>query len=77
MIYKLLASRTLWTFIGMFVFGGLNAVVPNIPPAFQLIVMTLLGILGAYFHINPSTTYNLPADGSSVHTPVDVTSQLG
>lgn len=77
MIYKILTSRTLWTLVGMFVFGGLNAIAPNVPPGFQILVMALLGILGMYFHANPSTTYNLPSDGSSIHNPLDVTSQLG
>lgn len=74
---KVLTSRTFWTVTAMFVIGGVNAILPMIPAGAQTFVMAILAIMAWYFHINPSQTYNLPTDGSSIRNPVDVSSQVG
>lgn len=58
--FKIFQSRTVWTIIGMFVVGGVNAIVPVLSPALQTVVMALLGILATYYKLNPSQTYNPP-----------------
>jgi len=50
-------SRTFYTFVAMFVVGGGNALVPVLPAEYQAIVLAVLGLLGTFFHINPSQTY--------------------
>jgi hypothetical protein len=59
-MYSLLKSRTVWTVVAMFVIGGLNAIIPVIPADLQTGLMAVLGIAAAYFHVNPSQTYNTP-----------------
>lgn len=61
MDYSIFKSRTFWTIVAMFVIGGVNAVVPVLPPDIQTIAMALLGILASYFHFNPSQNYPAPA----------------
>jgi hypothetical protein len=44
----------------MFVIGGGNAIVQVLPADAQAIVMFGLSAMAAYFHVNPSQTYNPP-----------------
>lgn len=67
---KILKSRTIWTLAAMFVIGGLNALVPVVPAGLQTFIVFLLAVLASYFHINPTTTYNLPTDGSAIKNPI-------
>lgn len=60
MNYSIFKSRTVWTLVGVFVIGGLNAIVHVLPPDIQALGVALLTSLAAYFHINPSQTYNQP-----------------
>lgn len=61
MNFSLFKSRTFWTVVVMFVVGGGNALVPVLPAPVQTAAMAVLGIMAAYFHVNPSQTYNPPA----------------
>lgn len=53
-----LQSRTVWTVVGMFVIGGLNAIVPVIPGDLAGLLNALLAGLAIYFHVNPSQNYS-------------------
>lgn len=64
-LQKILTSRSFWTLIAMFFVGGINAIIPVLPSSLQTLLMALLAPLAMYFHTSPSTTYNLPADGTS------------
>ncbi len=64
--WSLIKSRTFWTAVATFIVVGGNSVVGILPSAYQDVAVAILGFLTVYFHINPSTTYNLPKDGSSV-----------
>lgn len=60
MNYSLLKSRTVWTIIFMFLVGGINAIVPILPPDIQSTVMGLLAAAAIYFKTNPSQNYAPP-----------------
>jgi uncharacterized membrane protein len=60
MNYSILASRTFWMIVLMFITGGINAVTQFIPAGLQVVVMGLLSVAATYFHVNPSQTYNPP-----------------
>lgn len=59
MTFSYFKSRTFWTVVAMFAVGGINAIVPVLPPTIQTVATGLLGILAVYFHTNPSQTYNV------------------
>jgi hypothetical protein len=42
----------------MFVVGGINATTNVLPSSIVEPLMALLALLGTYFHVNPSQTYN-------------------
>lgn len=65
MSWSYFKSRTFWTLVAIFVVNGGNAVIPVLPAWAQSLATAGLGMLAMYYHTNPSTTYNLPADGSS------------
>ena len=50
---KLLTSRTVWTFIALFVFHGLQETKPLVPVDYQVWVDLILTVLGLYFRANP------------------------
>lgn len=52
MDYSILKSRTTWTIVAMFVVGGLNAIVPILPPQLQAALEGILAIAAGYFHQN-------------------------
>lgn len=58
MNYSILASRTFWMIVLMFITGGINAVTQFIPASLQVVVMGLLSVAATYFHVNPSQNYN-------------------
>jgi hypothetical protein len=60
MNYSFLKSRTVWTLIFMFVVGGLNGVTNTLPAGIVAPLMGFLSLLGVYFHVNPTQTYNTP-----------------
>jgi hypothetical protein len=60
MSYSIFKSRTVWVFIFMFVVGGVNATTNVLPSTVVEPLMGFLGLLGAYFHVNPSQTYPAP-----------------
>jgi hypothetical protein len=62
-------SRTFWTLVAGFVINVYQAFSTQLPPALVGIADAVVLVLGTYFHVNPSTTYNLPSDGSSIKTP--------
>ncbi len=51
-------SRTFWTVVVLFVINGITGIRALIPPAWLPFVDGLLALLIAYFHVNPSQTYN-------------------
>jgi hypothetical protein len=57
-MYSLLKSRTVWTFAFMFVVGGINALTNVLPPTLDTVLLGAAGLLGVYFKVNPSQTYN-------------------
>lgn len=63
---KLLQSRTFWSLVVLFVVNGYASISGQVPAGVDVIVNLVLTTLATYFHTNPSTTYNLPTDGSSV-----------
>ena len=65
-ITKLLTSRTFLTGIVMWVVTFMPVVSQIVPAQWKPLIDAILTLLMFYFHVNPSTTYNLPADGSSV-----------
>jgi hypothetical protein len=77
LIVKILVSRTFLAALSMFILGGVEATSTLMPHGFYLFISGILTMMITYFHANPTTTYNLPKDGSSVHNPVDVSDQLG
>jgi len=48
-----LKSRTVWTFLALFLINGLNGLSPIITPEQQQILNTILTILGIIFRVNP------------------------
>lgn len=60
MNYSIFKSRGFWSVVGMFVVGGLNAIVPVLPAAVSTVVTGILGFAAIYFHFNPSQAYNTP-----------------
>jgi hypothetical protein len=56
--FSFLKSRTVWTLVALFAIGGGNAIVPVLPPSVQALAVAVLGMLAAYFHVNPSQEYN-------------------
>ena len=52
---QILKSRTVWTFVALFVIGGLGALDTVIPASAKPVVDLALTVLGIYFHTNPST----------------------
>jgi uncharacterized membrane protein len=56
-MYSLVKSRTFWTIVLSFVVGGLNQVLPILPPGVATLATFFLGIAATYFHVNPSQNY--------------------
>jgi len=54
---KLLTSRTNWTVLVMFLIGGVEAIESVIPAGLLPIILGGLGLLAAYFKMNPSQEY--------------------
>lgn len=52
-IKNLLKSRTVWTFIGLFVFNGLTSVQAMVPENYVGLVNLALSLLGIYFRASP------------------------
>lgn len=52
-IKNLLKSRTVWTFIGLFVFNGLTSVQSMVPENYVGLVNLVLSLLGIYFRAIP------------------------
>lgn len=52
-ILRALGSRTVWTFVVMFVINGVQGVQEFISPQYLDGVNALLVVLGAYFRVNP------------------------
>lgn len=50
---QVLKSRTVWTFIGLFIFNGLQAVQPMIPQEYVGVINGILALLGIYFRAKP------------------------
>jgi hypothetical protein len=44
----------------MFLVGGVNATTDLLPAALVAPLMGAMSLLGVYFHVNPSQTYNEP-----------------
>lgn len=57
-ITQALQSRTFWTLVVMFLIGGVQAITAVIPAGWETPIMGVLGILAAYFHVNPSQNYD-------------------
>ena len=61
MMYKIgqaLKSRTFWTLVLMFIINGISGVREQINPGWLTTIDSVLGILAAYFHVNPSQNYH-------------------
>ena len=61
MMYKIgqaLKSRTFWTLVVMFIINGISGIRENINPGWLTTIDSVLGILAAYFHVNPSQNYH-------------------
>jgi len=56
MNYSLLRSRTFWTFVLMFIIGGVNAIAQVIPAGLDTAIMLGLTGLGSYFHLQTAVT---------------------
>lgn len=56
-IKTMLRSRTFWTVLALFVFGGLQEIQPMVSGGQQALVELLLSILAIYFKLNPSQDY--------------------
>jgi membrane protein DedA with SNARE-associated domain len=57
MSFSIFKSRTVWVFIFMFIVGGVNATTV-LPSSIVEPLMGVLALLGSYYHVNPSQTYN-------------------
>jgi hypothetical protein len=62
MPYSIFKSRTVWVFFFMFIVGGVNATTNVLPSTIVEPLMIILGLLGTYYHVNPSQQYNIPTD---------------
>jgi hypothetical protein len=54
---KALKSRTNWTIALMFLIGGVEAVTSLVPEPVTTPILFVLGLLAAYFKMNPSQEY--------------------
>lgn len=50
---SILKSRTVWTFVALFIFNGLQGTQIMVPVEYLGIVNGLLSLLGIYFRANP------------------------
>jgi hypothetical protein len=50
----------------MFVVGGINSLTNVLPPSVNTVLLGIAGLLGMYFHVNPSQTYPQPGDSLNV-----------
>lgn len=57
MKYNIFKSRTFWTVVAMFLVGGVNALLPVIPPAYQAVAEAALGLLASYFHFDTAQKF--------------------
>lgn len=57
MNYNIFKSRTFWTFVAMFVIGGINAIYDVVPPSLQMVVQFGLAALGSYFHLDTAKKF--------------------
>lgn len=53
----LYSSRTFWTVVVLFLFNGFQAIASYFSPNLVVLINGLLGILVAYFKVNPSQSY--------------------
>lgn len=58
MLNKIIRSRTVWVITFTFVLAGFEGVRDFIPVVFQTPVFGLLGLLAAWFKLNPSQDYS-------------------
>lgn len=54
---KMFFSRTFWTLVLMFAFGGLQALEGIVTPDLYILIQGLLTALATYFKLNPSQKY--------------------
>ena len=50
--YSWYKSGAVWSFIIMFIVGGVQAVSGSINPSLLTFIMAVLGLAGAYFHVS-------------------------
>ena len=50
--YSWYKSGAVWSFIIMFLVGGIQAVSNSINPALLAVIMAVLGLAGSYFHVS-------------------------
>ncbi len=58
MFIKALKSRTVWVIIFSFLLAGFEGVRDFVPVAYQTPLFGLLGLLGAYFRVNPKVDFD-------------------
>lgn len=54
---KILKSRTIWTILALVVINGVPPVRELISPALLPFIDVLLGLLAAYFRVNPKVQF--------------------
>jgi hypothetical protein len=56
-VLKVLKSKTVWTFVGLFVFNGLQAIQPMVSPEYVWLINGLVSLLGIYFRTAPKQQF--------------------
>ena len=63
-------SRTFWLVVLTVLVNVIPQLQAVLPPAWRDLVTVALGVLAAYFHVNPSQTYSHPAQIAAQPNPL-------
>lgn len=56
-LLHILKSRTVWMFIGLFVFNGLQAIQPMVSPEYVGLINGMITLLGIIFRVSPKQKF--------------------
>lgn len=56
-IIAILKSRTVWTFVALFVLNGIEGIKDQIPAGYLPLVNGIVGLLGIYFRTAPKQQF--------------------
>lgn len=54
---KIITSRTVWTFVALFIINGIEGVRDLIPVGLLPVIDAVLTILGIYFRVKPKVSF--------------------